>query len=117
MFFKAHPLAVSLYVTHSLVQCNAFVKVLKTYPTQALIIILARLLFLSVLRKSKTVFDFRFHDLDSGFQALYFRYFVDSSRCMISDSLNCSPDSKAQDSNFTCKNFTAVSVDGQTEFL
>ena len=109
----------SLYVTHSLVQCNAFVKVLKTYPTQALIIILARLLFLSVLRKSKTVFDFRFHDLDSGFQALYFRYFVDSSRCMISDSLNCtcSPDSKAQDSNFTWKNFTAVSVDGQTEFL
>lgn len=47
-----------------------------------------------VTGESKTVFDFRFHAMDSRFRELYFRYFVDSNLCMISDCLNCSPDPK-----------------------
>ena len=62
------------------------------------------------VRKSKTVLDFGFYAMDSGFQVLDSILFsvtliMDSIIGGIPDSLSCIPDSKAQDSGLNNQNF------------
>ena len=59
--------------------------------------------------KSKTVLDYEFHAVDSGFQVQdsgqwNFEFWIPVVNG-IPDSLSCFPDSKAQDSGFYKQNF------------
>ena len=74
--------------------------------------------FLPHVSESKTVLDFGFHDVDSGFQVqdcshCRWNLDLDSNRKRvsgISDSLTCISDPKAQDSGFHMYNFPGFQI-------